>query len=106
MTSEHREATYDELDALVRARQKLKRLAVQDKISSLLRAGSKTVFRFLLRDLEFWSIQTAYILLRYYARQHGLRAYPSMTPISSVGGLSAFIVVRFAPRQRDLRFAC
>lgn len=95
LTNPPREATYDELQKLVETRNKLKRLAFEDRISSLVSSFSKTCFRFLLWDFQFWMSQAGYVALRYYAKSTGCSAFPSLTPVSAVGSLSAFIIVFF-----------
>jgi len=89
------EATYDELLKLVETRNKLKRLAFQDRVGSLVSSFSKTFFRFLLYDVQFWTSQAGYCLLRYYAHSTGCSAFPTFTPVSAVGSLSSFILVFF-----------
>ena len=48
-----------------------------------------------MKDVQFWLSQAGYVLLRFYARKYGCTAFPSLTPVSAVGSLSAFILVFF-----------
>lgn len=92
-----------ELDHLLRQRAKLKKDAFKDGVFDLVRDAGKSALRWVGMDPSFWVAQGVYTLLRVYARGKGATPFPTLTPLSAVGSLCAFIVVFYTSQAWSRR---